>query len=47
MEDNELKDDLIPTNEAAPHNDNTHNDTIIKITGMYQNWFLVYASYVI
>ena len=47
MEDNELKDDLIPTNEAAPHNDNTHNDTIIKITGMYQNWFLDYASYVI
>ena len=27
MEDNELKDDLIPTNEAAPHNDNTHNNT--------------------
>ena len=47
MEDNELKDDLIPTNEAAPHNDNTHNDTIIKITGMYQDWFLDYASYVI
>ena len=47
MEDNELKDDLIPTNEAAPHNDNTHNYTIIKITGMYQNWFLDYASYVI
>jgi len=47
MEDNELKDDLIPTNEAAPHNYNTHNDTIIKITGMYQNWFLDYASYVI
>lgn len=47
MEDNELKDDLIPTNEAAPHNDNTHNDSIIKITGMYQDWFLDYASYVI
>ena len=47
MEDNELKDDLIPTNEAAPNNDNTHSDTIIKITGMYQDWFLDYASYVI
>ena len=52
MEDNELKDDLIPTNEAATHNDNTHNDnthndSIIKITGMYQDWFLDYASYVI
>ena len=47
MEENELKDDLIPTNEAAPNNDNTHNDTIIKITGMYQDWFLDYASYVI
>ena len=36
MEENELQ-----TNAAHP------NDSIIKITGMYQDWFLDYASYVI
>ena len=36
MEENELQ-----TSAAYP------NDSIIKITGMYQDWFLDYASYVI
>ena len=36
MEENELQ-----TSAAHP------NDSIIKITGMYQDWFLDYASYVI
>ena len=36
MEENELQ-------TSAAH----HNDSIIKITGMYQDWFLDYASYVI
>ena len=28
-------------------NDEDENDTITKVTGMYKDWFLDYASYVI
>ena len=42
MEENESKTDITPTTNPI-----AHHDTIIKITGMYQNWFLDYASYVI
>lgn len=30
-----------------PHNENPEQESITKITGMYQDWFLDYASYVI
>ncbi|CEN41355.1 hypothetical protein CCAN12_810013 [Capnocytophaga canimorsus] len=33
--------------ENTTQNTQNTGDSIIKITGMYQNWFLDYASYVI
>ena len=33
--------------EDIEENDNQNEDTITKITGMYEDWFLDYASYVI
>jgi len=39
----EERDDL--TSELTNHED--HQDTITKVSGMYQDWFLDYASYVI
>ncbi|MEM9679069.1 MAG: DNA gyrase/topoisomerase IV subunit A [Bacteroidota bacterium] len=33
--------------DDLPHNENTNNETITKVTGMYKDWFLDYASYVI
>ena len=32
--------DHIPTNDSS-------NDSLVKVTGMYKDWFLDYASYVI
>ena len=32
--------DHIPTNDSS-------SDSLVKITGMYKDWFLDYASYVI
>jgi topoisomerase-4 subunit A len=39
----------IVTSEGKHFYDNNHgeNDTITKVTGMYKDWFLDYASYVI
>ena len=41
--------DELNSNEEdfAPLEENTSGDTIIKVTGMYKDWFLDYASYVI
>lgn len=39
--ENELKDDLIPQESSQT------TETITKVTGMYKEWFLDYASYVI
>ena len=33
--------------DNTPQNTNPQGDSIIKVTGMYQDWFLDYASYVI
>ena len=33
--------------DNTPQNTASQGDSIIKITGMYQDWFLDYASYVI
>lgn len=33
--------------ENTPQNTTSQGDSIIKVTGMYQDWFLDYASYVI
>lgn len=34
-------------NEDVLNDDNTNQETITKVTGMYKDWFLDYASYVI
>ena len=37
----------VPMEDNTPQNTTHQGDSIIKITGMYQDWFLDYASYVI
>ena len=37
----------VPMEDNTPQNTVSQGDSIIKITGMYQDWFLDYASYVI
>ena len=34
-------------NQEQQSEDENQNDTITKINGMYEDWFLDYASYVI
>lgn len=55
LEDN-TQDDMLNEYSVAPvssgehhfyENDEDENDTITKVTGMYKDWFLDYASYVI
>ena len=46
------KDDQLENNESTENNENNlpekqNDDTIIPLSGLYQNWFLDYASYVI
>ena len=36
-----------PSKSAAFQGDSTNEETITKVTGMYKEWFLDYASYVI
>jgi topoisomerase IV subunit A len=44
----ELSDEVGPAVEHHFYeNDEDENDTITKVTGMYKDWFLDYASYVI
>lgn len=44
----EQSEDLAPSGEHHFYeNDEDENDTITKVTGMYKDWFLDYASYVI
>jgi len=43
-----MSEDLDPNEEElTPIEENTSGDTITKVTGMYKDWFLDYASYVI
>ena len=45
---NESNDEPIASgNGYKPHNDDTEGDSIHHLSGMYQDWFLDYASYVI
>lgn len=39
-------DDLNPASDG-PHENDAANETITRVTGMYRDWFLDYASYVI
>ncbi len=44
----ELSEAVVPSGEHHFYeNDEDENDTITKVTGMYKDWFLDYASYVI
>jgi len=45
LENNELNDGQ--ENESSPFNDREVDDNIIPVSGLYENWFLDYASYVI
>ena len=49
MEENEdVHDENLDNQSDQPLDSNDHNnDTIIPLSGMYENWFLDYASYVI
>ena len=49
LTNNESFDDIHASGNAAHfyENDEDANDTITKVTGMYKDWFLDYASYVI
>ncbi|MEC4003840.1 DNA gyrase/topoisomerase IV subunit A [Flavobacterium sp. SUN052] len=40
-------DDIVSTGNHFYENDENPEDTITKVTGMYKDWFLDYASYVI
>ena len=38
---------MIEENSSENQEQENHNETLTKVTGMYKDWFLDYASYVI
>tara|TARA_R110002072_G_scaffold2815_1_gene22192 strand:- start:6373 stop:9042 length:2670 start_codon:yes stop_codon:yes gene_type:complete len=46
-ENDELENNEGQENESSPFNDRELDDNIIPVSGLYENWFLDYASYVI
>lgn len=47
-EENEELENELPGDENSPDDQNEHqDDSIIPVSGLYENWFLDYASYVI
>ena len=43
MNENEQENTATPTGESAPRD----SERLVKVDGMFENWFLDYASYVI